>query len=471
MTKKLVYLSILISIFFILSTIPVKSVWFLYKFQNESGRPVTDVKIRGYICATTTCETVIGSLWMGQILNTNEDAPENSIALEFPSTLQGAGYIFLQMHDEYKTRAQYPVTLTDAIYPGTSQSNPKETANSLITFRKQISCSSPISLSVVNNIRENLPVSVISGANLDATTASAIGFSSKPFVAAEFNYYFEVETTLRLKIYKYDSSTSKNIGSPIHEENVVERIYYDDTVDVAFTDWMPPAQTDQFSYYNITVESDVTDPKCSSKINQRASKIMRVWRDDPRNECYSLIDTDGLVFSPVDFANRIPQTGQEVTLTFRKLSNYANDYEPWDPLFTLTPQDTNINIRLTGAENTIITQALPKNPNENFSDVSVTWTPALSGTYTLEITADAATCPVITDTSSDPYIQTIMVFDPPKYDLKFTVKSGGNAVSGANVMIVNPPSEKFTSNLGVATYNLARGVYDYRIEKSPYLVG
>jgi hypothetical protein len=128
---------------------------------------------------------------------------------------------------------------------------------------------------------------------------------------------------------------------------------------------------------------------------------MRVWRDDPRNECYSLVDSNGIGFSPVSMSNRQPERGQEVTISFRKLSNYANDYEPWEPLFTLTPQDTNINLRLKqdGIPDVLISQVLPKNPNENFSDVSVKWTPARSGQYTLEITADAAICPAISDTS------------------------------------------------------------------------
>lgn len=450
--------------------------YYKFEFKNSSGRYVSDVTSSGFLCSDVDCKNqFLGDLW--QFESSIKDGTNYDIILPLPTSTEvnsNVKAIFISWNS-LNYLHKYSMITPVPQKTGNSYTNPFLLPSNLYIiqpFEKISQCSSPISISVVNNIRENLPVSVTSGAAMSADTKAAFGFQSDIYKGwirgTEFEQYYEVETTLRLKIYKYDSATSKNIGSPIHEENVVERIYYDDTVDVAFTDWMPPPQTDQFSYYNITVESDVTDPKCSSKINQRASKIMRVWRDDPRNECYSLIDTDGLVFSPVDFANRIPQTGQVVTLTFRKLSNYANDYEPWDPLFTLTPQDTNINLRLTGPENTVITQVLPKNNDGNFKDVSVTWTPLASGSYTLEVTADAATCPVITDTSSDPYIQTIMVFDPPRYDLKFTVKSGGNAVSGANVMIVNPPGQKFTTNLGVATYNLPRGTYDYRIEKSPY---
>ncbi len=467
-----------ILIFSLILSIPFAYSANYYKFEYKYNNAyiMDNQVVRGFICSDTNClQTYSGNLWEGGKQNSNFDGNLYDIILPILTTSEipsGSPKMIFFSHNLNYVPRFYRITPIQQ-NPSNTYQNPFVNPTLYTINSEKISqCSSPISVSVVNNNRENLPVSVTSGANMSSTVLSAYGFNGVVNVdwiqGSEFEQYYEIETTLRLKIYKYDSATSKNIGTPIHEENVVERIYYDDTVDVAFTDWMPPAQTDQFSYYNITVESDVTDPKCSSKINQRASKIMRVWRDDPRNECYSLIDTDGLVFSPVDFANRIPQTGQVVTMTFRKLSNYANDYEPWDPLFTLTPQDTNINLRLTGPENTVITQVLSKNNDGNFKDVSLTWTPLASGTYTLEVTADAATCPVITDTSSDPYIQTIMVFDPPRYDLKFTVKSGGNAVSGANVMIVNPPSEKFTTNLGVATYNLPKGVYDYRIEKSPY---
>lgn len=452
-----------------------------FELKNESNRYIDKIDALGFVCKTLDCDTsagdpVIGVLWNGQI----KSSSTYSIVLDYPSSSEAIAnaktYYTVFVNKNYKSRFKLSPVIQQLTGAGSSQSNPYFSTNGIIILEKAPSCSAPISLSVVNNIRENLPVSVTSGANLDATTKSAIGFSNpvwSSYIPNAAKQYFEAETTLRLRIYKYDSATSKNIGTPIHSENIVKRIYYDDTVNVAFTDWMPPEQTDQFTWYNVTVVSDVTDPKCSSKINQRASKLLRVWRDDPRNQCYSLIDSEGLVFSPVDFFNSKPEVGQEVTITLRKLSNYANDYEPWDPLFTLTPQDTNMNLRLKkqGSADTVITSVVPKNPNENFSLVSFKWTPESAGDFNIEITADAATCPVSSDISSDVEIMQLIVFEKPKYDLKFTVKSGGNAVSGANAMIVNPPSEKLTSNLGVATYNLPKGVYDYRIEKSPYTAG
>jgi hypothetical protein len=435
-----------------------------------TNQQISNVKVLGVICSESQCSAPVGNLWNGAIKNSNEDLPNNCVILDFPSTLQSHSYTLVFAPETHKSLFLSDLKLTDANNPGTTFANPKSYPFNPIKFEQQASCSSPVSLSVVNNIRENLPVSVTSGANLDSTTSSAIGSTNKAWFPQTMRQYFEVETTLRLRIYKYDSTTSKNIGTPIHTENVVKRIYYDDTVSVAFADWMPPEQVDQFSYYNVTVVSDVTDPKCSSKVNQRASKILRVWRDDPRNACYSLIDSNGLGISPVDFTDRKPEAGEEVTISFRKLSNYANDYEPWNPLFTLTPVDTNINIKLkqTGMETEEIIQTLPRNDDDNFKDVTVKWTPEKSGMYTLEISADANNCPVMDDYSSDLYTQTITVFDPPSYNLKFTVKASGNPVLGANVMIVNPPDQKFTSSLGTVTYNLFKGTYDYRIEKSPY---
>jgi hypothetical protein len=46
------------------------------------------------------------------------------------------------------------------------------------TLDKISDCSSPISISVVNNISENLPVSITSGMAMSSTTKSAFGFQS-----------------------------------------------------------------------------------------------------------------------------------------------------------------------------------------------------------------------------------------------------------------------------------------------------
>lgn len=437
---------------------------------NFNPSSIANAKVKGFVCPNSNCFTVVGDLWSGNTLTSDV----GSFILRFPASIPygGTNYVHYYYHLNYLPYYIINVA-TDTNNPGTTLENPYVLTRK-VEFTKISSCSSPVSLSVVNNIRENLPVSVTSGAEMSSTTKSAFGFQSDVYNGfirgSEFEQYYEVETTLRLRIYKYNSTTSKNIGSPIHSENIVKRIYYDDTVNVAFTDWMPPEQIDQFTWYNITVVSDVTDSKCSSKVNQRASKLLRVWRDDPRNECYSLIDTEGLVFSPVDLTNGQPEVGQEVTITFRKLSNYANDYEPWDPLFTLTPQDTNINLKLKEQDSpdVVITKTLPKNSDDNFKDVSVTWTPEKAGLFTMELYADAATCPVSEDTTSDIYSQTLTVFEIPKYDLKFVVKSAGNPVADAKLLIENPLLEKLTSPLGVATINLQRGTYGYRVEKSPY---
>ena len=271
-----------------------------YCFQDAvTSIATTNVNMNGWICTGSGCTNTIGPMWGGQIINAADTPPNNCITWRFPTSLQGTGYTLIVFSEGYKSKLIAEFT-TDANNPGTTEINPLNYPFNPVKLNKQAGCSSPVSLSVVNNITENLPVSVTSGANLDATTASAMGSSYKNGFPNSMDYYFEVETTLHLKIYKYDSATSKNIGSPIHTQDVIKRIYYDDTVSVSFADWMPPEQVDQFTYYNVTVESDVTDPKCSSKVNQRASKIMRVWRDDPRNECYSLIDTNGLVISPAD---------------------------------------------------------------------------------------------------------------------------------------------------------------------------
>jgi hypothetical protein len=298
--------------------------YYKFEFKNSDGNYVDSINIKGFLCSDYLCKnSFVGDLWESSVLSTNTDGTNYDIILSFPNSNEKPsnvnGYIFFSYNLNFIPR--YDIILPRTQVAGNSISNPLIQTQYQKILTKISSCSSPISLSVVNNIRENLPVSVTSGASMSSTTKSAFGFQSDLYTGwirgSQFEQYYEVETTLRLRIFKYDIANTRNIGNAIHTENVVKRIYYDDTVNVAFNDWMPPEQTEQFTYYNITVISDVTDPKCSSKVNQGASKIMRVWRDDPRNACYSLTDFDTLGFSPVDSANKIPEVGQEVTINFR----------------------------------------------------------------------------------------------------------------------------------------------------------
>ncbi|WKZ48871.1 MAG: hypothetical protein QY306_05830 [Anaerolineales bacterium] len=130
-------------------------------------------------------------------------------------------------------------------------------ATQLLNLDKITTCSSPISVSVVNNIRENLPVSVTSGAEISSSVKSAYGFNGVVNVGwirgSEFEKYYEIETTLRLRIYKYNATTSKNIGSPIHSEDVIERIYYDEF------GFSPVGETGEGS--NEKRSRDVTSPR------------------------------------------------------------------------------------------------------------------------------------------------------------------------------------------------------------------
>ncbi len=464
MYKKLYSMIFLFSIVLIIILPSSQGIYFQYHFQNQEGESVYNSKIKGYICKDTSCATISGSLWGGQILNTNDFVPHDRITLEFPATLQGAGYMVKVFNEEYKVRSRRSITLTDSHNSSTTFENPwyiPQVGASISRLNKQPDCSSPISLSVTGNISENIPLTITSSTNLDATTSGAIGEENYLNAPIEVEFYYEVETTLYLKIYEYDINTESNIGIPIHTQTKVERIYYDDNINVEFEDWTPP----EARWYNVVVESVVTDPKCSSNIPLTASQQVRVWEDFPKDECYSLVKN--LAASPLN-----PEVNQEVTLTFNKLSNYASEHDIWDTDYTLSPTPTKIKLEADGSKAS--ETKLPANSDNEYDEVSIKWTPTEEGDFTLSIVAESVDYTCDKDTASNPVSVDITVSELPEYDLKFTVKKeyGIHKIKYATITVTNTNTQDVesgtTDNKGILEFELDKGSYSYTVEKTGY---
>jgi len=207
----------LITICFILSCISISGANYQrFDYTNLESKPINTVVVRGYVCSDIDCKNpFLGNLCSGNIKRTDTEVPLNSIVLSIPIKSElpsnSNAMVLFSYNLAFLPKFKKMIPVTQSIY--TDINNPYFPSTNILKLEKISSCSSPISLSVVNNIRENLPVSVTSGASMSSTTKSAFGFQSDVYNGfirgSQFEQYYEVETTLRLRIFKYDIANTK----------------------------------------------------------------------------------------------------------------------------------------------------------------------------------------------------------------------------------------------------------------------
>ena len=114
-----------------------------------------------------------------------------------------------------------------------------------------------------------------------------------------------------------------------------------------------------------------------------ASQLVTVWEDYPRDECYTL-------FRNFNTDPEQPEVDEQVSITFDKLTNYANDYDAWDPLYTLSPEGTDLTLTITGDIDDQKTKTMSANTDTGYRAGSMSWTPTQPGSYLLELQGNAA---------------------------------------------------------------------------------
>ncbi len=458
-------------IFFLLIPFSFSINYYNFEFKDANNVYVQDLVARGFLCSDIDCKNQFSSdLWDGQTKSTNADGTNYDIVLDFPSNSETNAPAMIVFYHNFNYLPKARLLSPRSQISGSSYTNPYLLPASLYIIKpinKASQCSSPVTLNVVNNVKENLPVTITTGASMSSTTKSAFGFNGNVYVGwiqgSQFQQYYEIETTLLLTIYKYDVAQQKNIGSPIQTQTVVKRIYYDSTASVSFDSWTPP----DVGYYNVTVQSIVTDPKCSSNIPQSSSQIVNVWKSFPKDECYSL--TRNLATTPPN-----PEVNQEVTITFEKLSNYANNYDAWDTNYHLSPTPTKIILNINGPTSGNTNTDLSANTDDDFKSAQIKWTPTLAGNYQLDVTARSTNYNCPKDTISNPLISTVTVSNIPSYDVTFTVQrsSDSSKINQATISLVNTQSSvastNSTNSLGIRTLSLQRGSYTYTVTKTGY---
>ncbi|NOR85352.1 hypothetical protein GQ473_04480, partial [archaeon] len=343
----------------------------------ETNNSVTNVNAIGFICADDTCSTVSGILWGGQTLNSGSN---DYIVFDFPtadSSVETYGYGLYIYKDGYIAWEQ------SSYWWGTSTDTPENPEGPYTKYlgKKEL-CIAPIeNLTVLNDAQENVPLIINIDASLDATTHAAIEAAGPlDYVPSIIADQYAVETTIVMTVY----NSSNDV---VYTDSSVELIPYSGSANVEFT-WTPTIT----GTYRIEATSTATDAKCLDSDTQTAMKNnILVYPAAPRDECYTILN--GLSAT----GNPHHELGKEITISYDKLSNYANDEVMGTPAYVLTPVETSMTYTIKNdAGSTIDTQTpvITANPTDGSSAYEFKWTPTTPGNYTISISgiAQDASC-------------------------------------------------------------------------------
>ena len=343
----------------------------------ETNNPVTNVNAIGFICADDTCSTVSGTLWGGQTLNSESN---DYIIFDFPtadSSVETYGYGLYIYKDGYIAWEQNPA------YWGTSTDTPENPVGPYTKYlgKKEL-CIAPIeNLTVLNDAQANVPLIINVDASLDATTWSALE-SAGPldYVPSIIADQYAVETTIVMTVY----NSSNDV---VYTNTSVELIPYSESINVKFT-WTPTID----GTYKVKATSTATDDKCLSSDTQTTQKDnLYVYPAAPRDECYTILN--GLSAT----GNPHHELGEEITISYNKISNYANDEVMGTPAYVLTPLETRMTYTIkndAGATVYTLNPLIAANPTNDSYTYNFAWTPTTQGNYTISISgvAENALC-------------------------------------------------------------------------------
>ncbi|NOQ55478.1 MAG: hypothetical protein GQ477_01585, partial [Nanohaloarchaea archaeon] len=337
--------------------------------------PITDVNIIGFVCSSENCITVSHALDLsnGNIVADINNAPvlttgasNNTVNVVYPTTHPnteyGYGLYFYKNGYIPNERAEIDWAGTGTVDPWTNY------------LTKKRSCIAPINnLTVLNAAQANIPLIINIDASLDATTYSAIE-SAGPLehVPSQIEDQYSVETTVTMTVY----NSSDDV---VYTDSSVELIPYSDSITVEFI-WTPA----EAGTYKIIATSTATDTKCLSSDPQTTEKSdILVYAEAPRNECYTILN--GLSASDPQ-----PEINEQVTISYTKISNHANDEVMGTGSYVLTPTETDVTYTIKDSSDATVysdTETISANSNAIDAETySFEWTPQTPDTYTVTVT-------------------------------------------------------------------------------------
>ncbi len=340
--------------------------------------PVTDVNIIGFVCSSEDCATVSHALDLsnGNVIADINNAPvlttgtSDTVNVIYPTTHPNTeyGYGLYVYKNGYIPNERAKIT-----WAGTG------TVDAWTNYlTKKQSCISAINnLTVLNAAQANIPLIINIDASLDATTYSAIE-SAGPLehIPSQIEDQYSVETTVTMTVY----NSSDDI---VYTNSSVELIPYSDSITVEFT-WTPA----EAGTYKIIATSTATDAKCLSSDPQTTEKSdILVYAEAPRNECYTILN--GLSASDPQ-----PEINEQVTISYNKISNHANDEVMGAGSYVLTPTETGVTYTIKDSSDATVysdTKTISANTNAIDAETySFEWTPQTPDTYTVTVTGVCA---------------------------------------------------------------------------------
>ncbi len=299
---------------------------------------------------------------------------------------------------------------------------------------------------VTNDAVENVPLTIITEASLDATTESAFSLTNHPvkYVPPSLAEYYSSDIKVTMTI----TDTSGNV---VKTQSQDLKVMAGESKPVGF-EWTPQ----QSGEYTITLSTEVTDNQCSSSEIQATGKRLTVYESAPRNACYTLMN--GLT---VDTSNG------KLDWNINSVNSYhANDYLFFDSRYQLTQVPTTLDINVLNYEGQPYAVHSETQEVFNTASGSVDLAP---GTYVLDVKgfADHALCDGLENTQEQLGI-IFTIVAPKTYSASFELKDpSGTAVEGATVTFGGASTT--TDSNGRTSYgSLQSGTYLYTITKEGF---
>lgn len=416
---------------------------------------VPGVTVQAYNCANTDCSQVTqfgGEFLTGTSTELGQRTENNQITIRFPDSLQDHGYAIYHFKEGYLLWAD-KVTLH-------TYGNHVEASTSwqVMLTQKDVCTAVVDEMNVVNDAEVNKPLIIDTSASLSATTQSAFGLADHPVKHIPENLkqeYVGVDTQVELEIRDSYQNVRKRETVDFTAEQG-NAILADESKSVRFS-WTP----DIADTYVARVTTRVVDSQCIESRDSSTSKQFTVLQEVPRNMCYTILND--LAASP-----KKPETGEEVTLTFTKLTNHADNQG------VVRSAETEVTYTVVAPNGTEVMREqaqLNANPDAvGTQEYEFRFTPQQAGVYTITVDGKAND-PDCDGLENEGEILTLLL--PVKatqlYDLQFTLFDANTGDRVPQALVKLGSLEASTDSNGIVAFqDLAPGTYNYEISQANY---
>ncbi|MBD3249397.1 hypothetical protein GF336_05105 [Candidatus Woesearchaeota archaeon] len=421
----------------------------LDKFYDKDGNPVT---VDGYLreCTDDNCDAPANGYYY-----TNTD---DELLYTYPYSDTPKDYAAYAFAEGYAPKQW---TRTDNWNPGGEDAYLGTYEH---TMNKIEGCRAPLtsfSLNYYDEVNRQVevgqPITVSVKTMIEGDIVSAFVHNGQPpfMVPAEYEDWYDADTEVNLKVYDPE-------GDIVYDETKTLHIMANSEEQVEFTGWTP---SEVGTGYTAVVETSIVDEMCESTTTE-------TWTDD-----FAVVDpVSELCFTNMqnmEFSDDFPKVGEELTITFERLSNYR------DNVLNRYSIGTEVAVDITKDGQSI--DGFPQTAGyeatgdiDALESASVSIVPTEAGEYlvTLTGTGDDGRCNGI---SNEPRAisQTKYIYEQPSHDLTITVEDADTftAIEGVDVQLTGDGYDQTltTDGEGAITFTgLSYGDYMYEAEHSSY---